>query len=98
MRASTDRFVSSDGVPKGTFVSETAASRGSRTMRTMRAPGQVSVMSSGTSRWRGVFSTQRGAPARWARCAVSDSSIVARAGGRAASQARMSSTERPYMG
>ncbi len=28
-------------------------------MRTMRAAGHVSRMSSGTSRWRGVFSTQR---------------------------------------
>jgi len=45
MRASSDRLVSREAVPKGTLVSDTAASRGSRTMRTMRAPGQVSEMS-----------------------------------------------------
>ncbi len=98
MRASRDRLVSNEGVPKGTLVSETAASRGSRTMRTMRACGQVPVMSSGTSRWRGVFSTQRGAPSRPARCAVSDSSMVANDGGRIAIQARISSRSSWYMG
>ena len=90
--------MSSEGVPKGTLVSETAASRGSRTMRTMRASGHVSAMSSGTSRWRGVFSTQRRAPLRRARCSVSDSSMAASEGGRAASQGRTSSAVMPYMG
>ena len=98
MRARTERFVSSDGVPKGTLVSDTAASRGSRTMRRIVAPGQVSTMSSGTSRCRGVFSTQRGFPLRLARCSVSDSSIEASDGGRAASQARTSSRLRPNIG